>query len=151
MWKSAMAEMSPFLNGHSFDPETTRIMGAAFDKVTRGLHDRGQPAVVQELIAKRILDLAATGTRDPEQLAEQGISAEVHQARRRGVNRPNGCGVAGPRERPSADPQQRQGSPHAESAEGETPDLLQSSQSADPYHRHIPRPGADCGVACGTG
>ena len=71
----AVAEMLPFLNGRSFDPETTRIMGDAFDKVSRDLHDRGQPAVVQELIAKRIIDLAATGVRDPEQLAQQALRA----------------------------------------------------------------------------
>ena len=70
-----MAEILPFLNGHSFDPETTGIMGDAFNKAARHLHDKGQPAVVQELIAKRIIEIAATGVRDPEQLAQQALKA----------------------------------------------------------------------------
>ena len=50
-----------------------RIMGEAFDSARRELHDRGQPAVVQEIIAKRIIEIAATGVRDPEQLALQAL------------------------------------------------------------------------------
>jgi hypothetical protein len=68
-----MADILPFLKGQSFDPETTRIMGEAFDTARRGLHDRGQPAVVQEIIAKRIIVIAATGVRNPNQLAEQAL------------------------------------------------------------------------------
>ena len=70
-----MADILPFLMGRSFDPETTRIMGEAFDTARHGLHDRGQPAVVQEIIAKRIIDIAATGERDPRQLAQQALKA----------------------------------------------------------------------------
>jgi hypothetical protein len=70
-----MADILPFLTGHSFDPEMTRIMGDAFDEAARSLHDKGQPLVVQELIAKRIIDIAATGIRDPEQLAHQALRA----------------------------------------------------------------------------
>src|SRR4029077_6462561 len=40
-----------------FGPEATRVMGAAFDKVCRSLHDSGQPSIVKEVIAKRIIDL----------------------------------------------------------------------------------------------
>lgn len=70
-----MADISPFLKGQPFDADTTRIMGEAYDKATRGLHDRGQPALVQEVIAKRIIDIAATGERDPEQLAKRALEA----------------------------------------------------------------------------
>jgi hypothetical protein len=68
-----MADIIPFLAGQTFDPAMTRIMGEAFDSARRELHDRGQPAVVQEIIAKRIIEIAATGLRDPEQLALQAL------------------------------------------------------------------------------
>jgi hypothetical protein len=39
------------------------------------LHDRGQPQVVQEIIAKRIIDIAMTGERDPDELARRALQA----------------------------------------------------------------------------
>jgi hypothetical protein len=50
-------------------------MGEAFDRVTRGLHDRGQPAVVQEVLAKRIIDLAAWGERDAIIIASRALES----------------------------------------------------------------------------
>ena len=70
-----MADILPFLKGRSFDAETTRIMGEAFDMTTRALHDSGQPPVVQELIARRIIGIAAKGVRDPVQLSQQALQA----------------------------------------------------------------------------
>ena len=48
-------------------------MGDAFDCATNGLQDTGQPGVVQEFIAKRIVDLAASGERDPQKLASMAL------------------------------------------------------------------------------
>lgn len=48
-------------------------MGDAFDCVTKGLRDTGQPDVVQEIIAKRIVDLAANGELDPQKLANMAL------------------------------------------------------------------------------
>ena len=44
------------------------------------LHDTGQPENVQEVIAKRIIDIAETGERDPDKMCERvlltfGLSA----------------------------------------------------------------------------
>ena len=36
-------------------------MGEAFDNACSQLHDRGQPAIVYEVIAKRIIDAAEAG------------------------------------------------------------------------------------------
>jgi hypothetical protein len=55
--------------------ETTRIMGEAFDITTRALQDSGQPIVVQQLIARRIIDISATGVRDAVQLSQQVLHA----------------------------------------------------------------------------
>jgi hypothetical protein len=56
-------------------------MGDAFDAANRELHDTGQPALVREIIAKYIIDIAAKGERDPKQIARRalktlGISSE---------------------------------------------------------------------------
>jgi hypothetical protein len=63
------------LQGQAFDPETIEVMGKAYDKAKRRLHDTGQPALVQEVIAKRIIDIAATGERDPDQIARRALEA----------------------------------------------------------------------------
>ena len=69
------ATIVPFLRDNSFDPEMTQIMGAAYDKARKMLHDRGQPAVVQEVIARRVIDIAQTGERDPDQICQRAMTA----------------------------------------------------------------------------
>jgi hypothetical protein len=69
------ATIVPFLKDGSFDPETVHAMGDAFDKARKLLHDRGQPGVVQEIIAKRIIEIARTGERDPDKMCKQTLSA----------------------------------------------------------------------------
>ena len=44
-------------------------MGQAYDKA------RGQPAIVNEIIARRIIEIAKTGERDPDELCERMLSA----------------------------------------------------------------------------
>jgi hypothetical protein len=52
-----MASILPFIRDKSdFDDEATRIMGEALDAACVGLPDTGQPAVVREIIAKRIIE-----------------------------------------------------------------------------------------------
>ena len=58
-----------------FDDEATRVMGEAYDKARRMLHDSGQPDVVLEVIAKRIIERALTGERSPDELARQALKA----------------------------------------------------------------------------
>jgi hypothetical protein len=41
----------------------------------RELHDNGQPVLVQEIVAKRIIQLAARGERDPERLSESALAS----------------------------------------------------------------------------
>jgi hypothetical protein len=53
------ADILPFLKGRSFDDAATEAMCMAYDKARRMLHDRGQPSVIQEIIAKRIIDLGS--------------------------------------------------------------------------------------------
>jgi len=50
----------PFVRktGIAFDDRATKTMGEAFDAACRALHDAGQPPIVYEIIAKRIIDVA---------------------------------------------------------------------------------------------
>jgi len=50
-------------------------MGAEFDAVCRELHDTGQPPIVQEILARRIVDALRRGERDPERLRDAALSA----------------------------------------------------------------------------
>jgi hypothetical protein len=70
-----MASILPFLRETMFNSEVTRIMGEAYDFATAGLRDTGQPAVVQEIIAQRIIDLVGSGERDPQKLANLALQS----------------------------------------------------------------------------
>jgi hypothetical protein len=59
----------------NFDPETAAMLGAVFDKVIASLRDGGQPEIVREAIAKRIITLAANGERNPDLLCEAALAA----------------------------------------------------------------------------
>jgi hypothetical protein len=59
----------------SFDPEATRLLGQAYDLACSELHDDGQPAVVKEIIAKRIIELASDGERDPIKLSKVALTS----------------------------------------------------------------------------
>jgi len=65
----------PFLPNGTFDSDATQVMGEAYDKARKMLHDKGQPDVVQEIIARRIVEIAMTGERDPDQLAKRALQA----------------------------------------------------------------------------
>jgi hypothetical protein len=66
--------ISQFLGNSKFDPETRRIMGLAFEmtRLALGLADRGDIAN-DELIAKRIIELAKAGERNPDLLCESAV------------------------------------------------------------------------------
>ena len=72
-----MASILPFLRktGTAFDDHATKAMGEAFDAACKELHDKGQPQIVYEVIAKRILDKAKSGERDVAQLRDAGLAA----------------------------------------------------------------------------
>ena len=60
--------------GWVFDDDATRILGEAFDCACKTLHDKGQPQIVYEVIAKRIIDAAKNGERDPIRLRNIGLA-----------------------------------------------------------------------------
>ena len=65
--------ITPFLGDISFDPETKRIMGLAFEmaRVALGLNDH--TGLANEVIAKQIIELAKSGERNPDLLCEGAL------------------------------------------------------------------------------
>jgi hypothetical protein len=59
----------------AFGPEMTRLMGEAFERATRSLHDTGQPDLIKEVMAKRIIDAVRRGVRDPHELCLEAIGS----------------------------------------------------------------------------
>ena len=67
------ATIIPYLRGYSFDPEITKAMGTAYDRAREMLDDIGQPEVVQEVIAKRIIKVVQTGERDADRICQRAM------------------------------------------------------------------------------
>jgi hypothetical protein len=53
-----------------FDEATIRTIGKAFDAACKELHDGGQPAVVHEVMIKRIIAAARKGERNVTRLRD---------------------------------------------------------------------------------
>jgi hypothetical protein len=72
-----VASILPFVRrtGTVFDDRTTQIIGEAFDSACKELHDTGQPPIVYEVIARRIIDAANVGERDLIRLRNAGLAA----------------------------------------------------------------------------
>lgn len=72
-----MATILPFISDTpgSFDEHMTAVMGEAFDYACAQLHDAAQPAIVFEVIARRIIGAAGKGERDPFRLRDNALAA----------------------------------------------------------------------------
>jgi hypothetical protein len=72
-----VASILPFNRkaGTVFDDRITEIMGEAFDSACKELRDSGQPSIVYEVIARRIIDATRIGERDPVRLRNVGLAA----------------------------------------------------------------------------
>jgi hypothetical protein len=68
-----MGSIVPYLRDAAFDPDAIRIMSLAYDEARKSLHDKGQPEIVCELIATRIIAFAAKGERNPEKLVDAAL------------------------------------------------------------------------------
>ena len=53
-------------------------MGEAFEAARQKLHSAGQPQIVYETIAARIIAAASKGERDPVRLRNAGLVGLVH-------------------------------------------------------------------------
>jgi hypothetical protein len=69
-----VASILLFIPRNVFDDTTTRIMGQAFDAACKELHDTGQPELVHEVMAKRIIAAAQKGERSVPRLRDIALA-----------------------------------------------------------------------------
>jgi hypothetical protein len=70
-----MAQIIQFIRPEKvFDSETTAVLAAAYERAISGLRACGQPEVMREVVARRIITLAAKGERDPERLYAAAVT-----------------------------------------------------------------------------
>jgi len=67
--------ITPYLDGISFDPETKRVMGVAFEMARAALRlsDSSDPVVA--IVARKIIALAKDGERNPDLLCEKALTS----------------------------------------------------------------------------
>jgi hypothetical protein len=70
-----MGSILAFLPRGVFDDGATRIMGEAFDAARAAFDDTGQPDVVQEVMARRIITAARNGERKLAKLRDAALTA----------------------------------------------------------------------------
>src|SRR4051794_29042086 len=64
-----------YLDGERFGPETTRLLGIAFEFAIQALHNWGVDDPPREAIARTIISYAKAGERDPERLCDVAVEA----------------------------------------------------------------------------
>ena len=69
-----MASIVPFLPRGVFDDVATKALGRAFDAACAALHS-GQPQIVHEVMARRIIRAAQKGERNPAKLCSIALAA----------------------------------------------------------------------------
>jgi hypothetical protein len=81
--------MVELLSSAAFDSEDTELLGAAFEAAWEKLNAAGsalaegpEAALTRELLAKRIIELAKRGERNPDRLVEGALD---HLARSRAI------------------------------------------------------------------
>ena len=63
------------ISDRAFDAEVTALICQAFDLTCQAFHDAGQPELVKEIIAKRIIEIAGRGERDPQKMREAALNS----------------------------------------------------------------------------
>jgi hypothetical protein len=66
--------MTPYLKSEAFEPETTKALGIAFEKVCLKLGLALTPDAMTERVAKVIIELAKGGETDPERLYQGALA-----------------------------------------------------------------------------
>lgn len=75
-----MSNIVDLFHSSAFDPETVQVLCNAFDKARALMHDRGQPDIVNEVVAQRIIAFAKRGERDPDRLCVMALAGLGNKA-----------------------------------------------------------------------
>ena len=78
-----MALILSFIAEGVFDDATLRVMSLAFDAASKELQDDGQPLIVQEVMALRIIAAVRRGERNVTRLRDIALAALLHTKVRR--------------------------------------------------------------------
>jgi hypothetical protein len=65
--------VTEYLDGDSFDPETTRVLGVALEMVCIALRTGDSDDGVKQAIATKLIALAKAGERNPDILCEEAL------------------------------------------------------------------------------
>jgi hypothetical protein len=92
--REAGMSIAPFLSKQAFDPDVTEAMGVAFDSVCRTLAIDTKGIAEPRIVARKIIELAQMGVRDPHQLRDRALEAFQDGAprapdRRRPIGQPS--------------------------------------------------------------
>ena len=68
-----MADKTKLFTEAAFNPAEVLILLDAYVRACRSLHDRGQPEIVTDVIAERLIALARAGHWDPQKLSEAAL------------------------------------------------------------------------------
>jgi len=68
-----MSNVFDLFQSTAFDPQTLKVLCDAYDKARASMHDAGQPRIVHEVIAQRIIAMAKQGERDPKRLSAAAL------------------------------------------------------------------------------
>jgi hypothetical protein len=74
-----MSNVVNLFQSTAFDPETVKILCDAYDKARASMR-AGQPQVVHEVMAQRIISLAKQGERDPTRLTAAALAGLGNRA-----------------------------------------------------------------------
>jgi hypothetical protein len=66
--------ISSYLDGEQFDSETQRIMGLAFELTRAALRISNQDDIAPDIIAKKVIEFAKAGERDPECICDYALA-----------------------------------------------------------------------------
>jgi hypothetical protein len=72
-WEVAAMSIHSFVTPGAFDPEAMAAMDGAFNAACKALGDTGQPKIVLEIIAQRIVEAASRGERNPVRLVKAAL------------------------------------------------------------------------------
>lgn len=75
-----MSSTRSFFAEATFDPDLAKAMGTAFEMACRSLRDTDHASLLQEITARKIVELAEHGERDPDALCVRSLDALFTQA-----------------------------------------------------------------------